>query len=493
MAITEITTKSIKDADIATADLADDAITSAKIADDAVGQAAIADESVDEARLQISNAGSNGQFLSKQSGDTGGLTWATVDTSIADDSIAEVKLDVSNAPTNGQFLQAQSGEGGGLTWADVPAGVGGATGVDFNDNVKARFGTGNDLELYHNATDSYVKNNTGNLVFDSNTTKVSKVLNLGGTTNTSANSGDIWYASSDKAYYFKSAAAGTWATTNGSGQSSYGPTGFGTQTACVKAGGQNNYGTQSNVEHYNGSSWSNATNLPDARFAPMGFGIQTAGIVAGGHKTGTGDVDSTYSYDGSSWSTLNAIGEVKRGTGSTCGCGTQSAGIIAGGDSGDANRDHTKEWDGTNWSAGGDLPDMRGGNHMEGLPTACYTAGGYTYDGSTTTYDKKGYDYDGSSWSTGTDCNNVRSNGISFGTYSAGVTAAGYATSGLIYTTEVWDGTTWSNGNNTNYDYSSQGSAGNSSAGVSFNGYKSGIQNNAEEYTLALTDILKVG
>ena len=36
---------------------------------------------------------------------------------IADDSIVEGKLDVSNAPTNGYFLQAQSGEGGGLTWA----------------------------------------------------------------------------------------------------------------------------------------------------------------------------------------------------------------------------------------------------------------------------------------------------------------------------------------------------------------------------------------
>ena len=33
---------------------------------------------MDEARLQISNAGANGQVLSKQSGNTGGLTWATV-------------------------------------------------------------------------------------------------------------------------------------------------------------------------------------------------------------------------------------------------------------------------------------------------------------------------------------------------------------------------------------------------------------------------------
>ena len=34
--------------------------------------------------------------------------------------------------------------------------VGGATGVDFNDNVKARFGTGNDLEIYHDGSSSYI-------------------------------------------------------------------------------------------------------------------------------------------------------------------------------------------------------------------------------------------------------------------------------------------------------------------------------------------------
>ena len=43
--------------------------------------------------------------------------------------------------------------------------VGGATGVDFNDNVKARFGTGNDLEIYHDGSDSIVQDSgTGNLL-----------------------------------------------------------------------------------------------------------------------------------------------------------------------------------------------------------------------------------------------------------------------------------------------------------------------------------------
>jgi len=38
----------------------------------------IASDIVDEDNLKISNAGTNGHFLSKQSGDTGGLTWAVV-------------------------------------------------------------------------------------------------------------------------------------------------------------------------------------------------------------------------------------------------------------------------------------------------------------------------------------------------------------------------------------------------------------------------------
>jgi hypothetical protein len=74
------------DATVTAAKLASDAVTGAKIADDAIDSehytdgsidlAHMSSESVDEDNLHISNAGSNGQFLSKQSGDAGGLTWA---------------------------------------------------------------------------------------------------------------------------------------------------------------------------------------------------------------------------------------------------------------------------------------------------------------------------------------------------------------------------------------------------------------------------------
>jgi len=71
-----ITNAKMADDAISTAQIADNAITTALIAGGNVTLAKMASESVDEDNLHISNAGTNGQFLSKQSGNTGGLTWA---------------------------------------------------------------------------------------------------------------------------------------------------------------------------------------------------------------------------------------------------------------------------------------------------------------------------------------------------------------------------------------------------------------------------------
>jgi hypothetical protein len=59
-----------------------------------------------------------------------------------------------------------SGDGSNLTGVSS---VGGATGVDFNDNVQARFGTDNDLIIYHNNTDGQIANSTGNLILANST------------------------------------------------------------------------------------------------------------------------------------------------------------------------------------------------------------------------------------------------------------------------------------------------------------------------------------
>ncbi len=56
--------------------------------------------------------------------------------------------------TDGHYLKADSSAASGVAWASIPAGVGGANGVDFNDDVKARFGTGNDFEIYHDSSNN---------------------------------------------------------------------------------------------------------------------------------------------------------------------------------------------------------------------------------------------------------------------------------------------------------------------------------------------------
>ena len=104
---------------IATANIAADAITGAKIADDAIDSEHYADgsidlahmssQSVDEDNLYISNSGSNGQFLSKQSGNSGGLTWAAAgadfDTAITiNDSGADVDFRIESDDQTHMFF-----------------------------------------------------------------------------------------------------------------------------------------------------------------------------------------------------------------------------------------------------------------------------------------------------------------------------------------------------------------------------------------------------
>ena len=73
-----------------------------------------------------------------------------------DETVTEAKLN-ANAPTNDHVLTADSTATGGFKWAAAAATVGGANGADFNDDVKLRFGTGNDMEIYT------ASNNSGQL------------------------------------------------------------------------------------------------------------------------------------------------------------------------------------------------------------------------------------------------------------------------------------------------------------------------------------------
>lgn len=58
----------------------------------------------------------------------------------------------------------------------IPAFTGGGTGIDYDDDVKIRFGDGNDLELYHDATNSYIANKTGALKIATETSGIAVTI-----------------------------------------------------------------------------------------------------------------------------------------------------------------------------------------------------------------------------------------------------------------------------------------------------------------------------
>ncbi len=205
------------------------------------------DETVSEAKLQVSNSPVNGYFLSAQSGNTGGLTWAapvatsctgnsatatalataraingvnfdgtaaitvtaaagtlsgnTLNSSVVTSSLTSLG-DLAGLTVNGNsslrsilaqtdstydigttstryrnvYADAYYGDGSNLTGVTS---VGGSIGVDFNDNVKARFGTGNDLEIFHDSNNSFIRDlsGTGNLKISSNQIDVVNAVN----------------------------------------------------------------------------------------------------------------------------------------------------------------------------------------------------------------------------------------------------------------------------------------------------------------------------
>jgi len=113
--------------------IAADAVTGAKIADNAIDSEHYTDGSIDTAHIgddqvtadKLANS-INTEIAANTAKTTnathsGEVTGATVLT-IADNVVDEANLKVSNAPTNGYFLSAQSGDTGGLTWAEVASG-----------------------------------------------------------------------------------------------------------------------------------------------------------------------------------------------------------------------------------------------------------------------------------------------------------------------------------------------------------------------------------
>jgi hypothetical protein len=350
--------------------------------------------------------------------------------------------------------------------------------------------------------------------------------------------------------------------------------GFGIQTAAVAAGGTPPSPASSATEEFDGSSWTTVNSMNTGRRVGGSSGILTAGLAYGG-AGGSPDVaqNKTEQYNGTTWSvestlgtarynhsgagtndttalyaaggppsglsiteeytvTVNTItagawasgGAMNTGRGTAGDCGTYLAGLVFGGNPGNApyQVSLTEEYNGTSWSESGDLAqdsaDVSGAGTQTAALAFAFSSSPNTitqhYDGSTWTtvpgslptaqnqargigtqtaaisvgYGSPGtesYEYDGSSWTASGDLNNKRSGQkpAGWGIQTAAILASGYQTppATIISNTETYDGTSWTETGNsviTPVKRTAATTAGTNSDGmINGGGYEAGSNN----------------
>ena len=302
----------------------------------------------------------------------------------------------------------------------------------------------------------------------------------------------------------------------------------GTQTAALAVGGEAS-GNKTNVEHYDGSTWSEQTDIPTSDRGWGSFGIQTAAVMVGGIASPTA---KCFEYNGSSWTSGGSLNDGRRL--SSMGCGTETAGLVAGGD---PNSNKTETYNGTAFSTANTLNTGRQQGKMSGPQTLGLCWGGETpslttatesFDGTSwttspatlgTAVKNQGGNKDNTSgtsalsvygntpsdtsaaeeynasvntvtaaaWSSGGNLNLGRHDAANSGTQTAGLFAGGKVYPNVFKNeSEEYDGTSWSEGNNLGTARMASG-AGTQTAGLAFAGTNgspgsTGVQALTEEY-----------
>ena len=287
-------------------------------------------------------------------------------------------------------------------------------------------------------------------------------------------SGEVWYNTTDKALRaFVGRAAFSSGpdciTTRGDGG------GTGTQSASVIFGGFYSppASYKGDTEEYNGAGWYSSGSLNTNRSA-LGSatnGSQTAALAFGGNTGSNPGRDECESYDGSTWTEVaNLPGGIRLCQG---GAGTQTAALRVAGYTG-SRVNSSDEWDGSSWTAGGNLNTSKSQGAGVGLQTAAIYAGGF----STTTLNET-EEYNGTSWTEVSNIGTARYEPAGmFGIQDDCVLAGGYPARNH---TEGYDGTSWSE----IADLSSGRSAGMIGAGSSAGNGLTGLV--ATGYTTAYT------
>ena len=189
-------------------------------------------------------------------------------------------------------------------------------------------------------------------------------------------------------------------------------------------------------------AWASGGALNVGKAVASGAGAsQNAALCIGGSPDGSAISDTVESYDGTTWTEVGDMAQIRRYFVAT---GTQTAALACGGSPANSN---VEQWDGSSWTEIADLvrtpstsPGAQIGMVGFGSSTSAIVSGG---DESSRQLDLT-EQFDGTSWSEVADLNTARTYGFGAGTSgTSGLNTGGWGPGALLLH-EKWDGTSWS-------------------------------------------------
>jgi hypothetical protein len=280
---------------------------------------------------------------------------------------------------------------------------------------------------------------------------------------------------------------GTWAsggalnTTRGFS----GRTGAGPQTAAQAAAG---FGPPAvgNVEHYDGTSWTETTDVNTARTAATHGGIQTSSLITGGSTA----LAVTEEWNGSAWTEVNDLNTGRRQLAMSTNGNAEGAVAFGGyapptgGPVGYTNI--TETWNGSSWTEAGDLNTSRAAlTGTDASSTAALAIAGYR---GPPTADRTKFveEWNGSAWTEIADVNQERMDLGCAGSYTDCIIFAGVdGPIPFLTVTEHWNGSSWTEIADMSTSRCEVGGTGSSTAGLVFGGTTPPYTNATEEFTAA--------
>ena len=292
------------------------------------------------------------------------------------------------------------------------------------------------------------------------------------TDSTGTQEGQIWYSTpAGNLKLQANIATASWATAPIMNESRAATASFGTQTSGVAATGLITPVTgsyRSTTEKYNGTSWANSTTVPTPRAYVNGGGTETAGIVYGGDSGPGAGISSTELYSGSAYTAGGALPNLYY---NAVGTGPSTATITVGGAGyPTAGPQRTvSTYNGTSWSANpATYPATLTRGRAVGDSSNAFVFGGSPNQTTSNTWN-------GTSFAGGPTMNVGRENMVGFGAVTNAVAAGGTNNpSGGLTTSETYNGTAWSTGTAMPVGKNVSGTgggAGTASAGLAFSGY----------------------